>query len=113
VGTDPNVRIVGGVVKLPYRHAFEPALAVSGTVAVVALALLTDKAKLAAAIQFLALEIYLIHTIASAGVRITLHKFAHVSAPAPHLVLGTLAGLYVPIAVVLLTEIGENNVRDC
>jgi uncharacterized membrane protein YcfT len=78
---------------------------VSGTVAVVALALLTDKAKLESAIQFLgrhSLEIYLVHTIASAGVRITLLKFAHLSAPAPHLVLGTLAGLYIPIALLLL-----------
>jgi fucose 4-O-acetylase-like acetyltransferase len=101
------VASLAGLSELPYRHAFQPTFAVSGTVAVVALALLTDKAKLEAAIQFLgrhSLEIYVVHTIASAGVRITLLKFAHVSAPTPHLVLGTLAGLYIPIAVVLLFE---------
>ena len=102
------VSSLAGWTELPYRHAILPAcmFAVSGIIAVVALALLTDKAKLGA-IRFLgrySLEIYLVHTIATAGVRVALIKFAHLSAPAPHLVLGTLAGLYIPIAVALLFE---------
>jgi peptidoglycan/LPS O-acetylase OafA/YrhL len=96
---------LGGLPEFPYPYAFEPIFAVSGTVAVVALALLSGIAKLDTPIQFLgrySLEIYVVHTIASAAVRIALLKIAHVSAPAPHLVLGTLAGLYIPIALVLI-----------
>lgn len=101
------VASLAGLSELPYMYALQPVFAVSGTVAVVALAVLTDKTKLAAAIQFLgrhSLEIYLAHTMASAAVRIALIKFAHVSEPVPHLMLGTLAGLYLPIAMVLLFE---------
>jgi fucose 4-O-acetylase-like acetyltransferase len=103
------VSSLAGWSELPYRRAFLPTsmFAVSGIAAVVALALLADKAKLGAAIQLLgrhSLEIYVVHTIAMAGVRITLVKFAHISAPAPHLVLGMLAGLYIPMAVAVLFE---------
>ena len=66
------VSSLAGWTELPYRHAILPAcmFAVSEIIAVVALALLTDKAKLGA-IRFLgrySLEIYLVHTIATAGV---------------------------------------------
>lgn len=100
-----TVASLAGLSELPHMYALQPVFAVSGTVAVVALAVLTDKTKLSAAIQFLgrhSLEIYLAHTMASAAVRITLIKLAHVSEPVPHLVLGTLAGLYIPIAMVFL-----------
>jgi len=101
------VSSLAGWIELPYRNLFEPALAVSGIAAIVALALLTDKARVGATIQFLgrySLAIYLVHGIASAGVRIMLIKFAHISAAAPHFVLGILAGLYMPILVVLIFE---------
>jgi fucose 4-O-acetylase-like acetyltransferase len=100
-----TVASFAGSSELSYRDAFQPVFGISGTAAVVALAVLTDKAKLDASIQFLgrySLEIYVVHTIASAGTRIALLNFAHVSAPAAHLVLGTLAGLYMPIGLVLL-----------
>ena len=102
-----TVASLAGLPELPYRNVFQPVFAVSGAVAIVALAVLTDKAKLKATIQFLgrySLEIYVVHSMASAGVRIMLLEFAHVSAPTPHLLFGTLAGLYMPIAVVLLFE---------
>jgi fucose 4-O-acetylase-like acetyltransferase len=102
-----TVASFAGSSELPYRAAFQPVFGMSGTAAVVALAVLTNKAKLDAAIQFLgrySLEIYVVHTIASSSARVLLLKFAHVSAPAPHLVLGTLAGLYVPIGMVLLFD---------
>jgi peptidoglycan/LPS O-acetylase OafA/YrhL len=94
---------------LPYRHTFLPTstFAFAGIIAVVAAALLLDKARLGSAIRFLgrhSLEIYLVHTIAMAGVRVALIKFAGISAPAPHLLLGTFAGLYIPIALVLFFE---------
>jgi peptidoglycan/LPS O-acetylase OafA/YrhL len=92
------ISALAGWPELPYQHTFvaRSTFAVSGIIAVLALALLADRAKFGAAIRFLgrhSLEIYSVHTIATAGVRITLVKFAHVSALAPHLVLGTLAGL--------------------
>lgn len=83
----------------------EPCLAVCGTVAIVALSVLVDKAKLDTPIRFLgrySLEIYVAHSIAAAAVRITLQKVAHLTALAPHIVLGTLAGLYIPIILVLI-----------
>jgi fucose 4-O-acetylase-like acetyltransferase len=98
---------LGGVSGLPYRNAFGPFLAVTGISAVVALAVLADTTKLGVGIRLLgrySLEIYVAHTIASAAVRIALLKFAHVTTLAPHLILGTLAGLCLPITLVLIFD---------
>lgn len=115
---------LAGWVEPSYRVLFQPVLAVSGVTAVIALSLLIDKTKVGAAIQFLgrySLEIYVAHTIASAGVRIALLKFGNISDPALHLVLGTVAGLGLPIALALLLEkvgfpfgftLGRRNQRD-
>jgi fucose 4-O-acetylase-like acetyltransferase len=87
---------------LPDLYLLQPTLGVSGIVGVAALAILAERTKLGSAVQFLgrySLEIYLLHTIASAGVRITLNQLGYVSAVAPHLVLGTLMGLSFPIVV--------------
>jgi fucose 4-O-acetylase-like acetyltransferase len=91
----------------PYWGALlsRPAFAISGILAVLALAILIDKTRLAAIFQLLgrySLEVYLVHTIATAGMRVALSKFAHIAAPGPHLILGTLAGLYIPIGLALL-----------
>jgi len=109
VATGLMVSSLAGWSEAPYRHAFLPAatFAVSGIIAILALALLTDKAKFGTSIRLLgrySLEIYLVHTIATAGVLVALIKFAHISAPAPHLVLGTLAGLYIPIGLALIFQ---------
>jgi fucose 4-O-acetylase-like acetyltransferase len=101
------VSSLAGWFEAPYRDAFllKATFAISGITAVLALALLVDQARLAAAFRLLgrySLEIYLVHTIATAGARVALIKFAHISAPAPHLVLGTLAGLYIPIGLALI-----------
>jgi fucose 4-O-acetylase-like acetyltransferase len=45
------------------------------------------------------LAIYVAHTIASAGVRIGLQKVMHVDDPLTHAVLGTIAGLAVPVGL--------------
>ena len=89
------------------RDEFLPIFALSGIAAVVAFSILTDKAAFGTAFQFLgrySLEIYLVHTIASAAVRIALIKFAGITAFWPHLILGTLARIYIPIIVALLFE---------
>jgi uncharacterized membrane protein YcfT len=49
------------------------------------------------------LQIYVAHSIASAAVRIALHR-AGVDAPAIQLSLGTAAGILAPLALVRLTE---------
>jgi fucose 4-O-acetylase-like acetyltransferase len=109
VATGLAVSSLAGWRQAPYRDAFLPTatFAISGIIAILALALLIDKARLGAAFRLLgrySLEIYLVHTIATAGVRVALDKVAHISAPAPHLVLGTLAGLYIPIGLALIFQ---------
>lgn len=52
----------------------------------------------------LSLEIFVAHTIASAGTRIALQKILHVQDPATHLILGILAGLIFPITLGLACE---------
>jgi fucose 4-O-acetylase-like acetyltransferase len=98
------VSSLGGMFEVQEWQKSEPPLAISGIIAIVALAVLADKTN-DAAIRFLgrySLEIYVVHTIASAAVRIALQKVAHISAPAPHIILGTLAGLYIPIGLALI-----------
>jgi hypothetical protein len=101
------VSSLAGYCEGPDRAVFLPTItfAISGIIGVLALALLMDKARFGTAFQCLgrySLEIYVIYTIATAGVRVALNKFAHISAPAPHLVLDMLAGLYSPIGLALL-----------
>ena len=97
------IAALGGVSDLPYRDALAPLLAFAGTSAVVATAALLDGTRLGPALRLLgkySLEIYVAHTIASAGIRIALLKFANIAAPMPQIALGTLAGLYLPILLV-------------
>jgi fucose 4-O-acetylase-like acetyltransferase len=96
---------LGGVSGRPNWYALDFVLAMSGIIGTVALAVLAGRAKLDAPIRFLgyySLQIYVAHTIASAGVRIALQKVVGISALTPHIVLGTLAGLYLPIVLVLV-----------
>lgn len=93
----------GGISGLPYHDPIAPFLALAGASAIIALAMLFDRTKVGNHLQFLgrhSLEIYVAHTIASAAVRIALHKFVHVAAIPTHIVLGTLAGVYFPILLV-------------
>jgi fucose 4-O-acetylase-like acetyltransferase len=50
------------------------------------------------------LAIYVAHTIASAGVRIGLQKVMQVDEPLTHAVLGTIAGLVVPVGLYRATQ---------
>lgn len=50
------------------------------------------------------LQIFVAHTLASAGVRIVLQRGAHVSSPVVHLIGGTLAGITFPLLLALLCE---------
>jgi hypothetical protein len=48
------------------------------------------------------LEIYVAHTIASAGLRIVLQRGLKVDDPAAHIVIGTLGGIVLPLALLWL-----------
>jgi fucose 4-O-acetylase-like acetyltransferase len=78
-----------------------PVLAIGGTIGAVALALLLDRMRLASVVSFLgrySLEIFVLHTIASAAVRISLSLVA-VRSPVLHFLAGSAAGILVPIAM--------------
>ncbi len=80
--------------------------AFSGIVATMALAALLERLDWFGFVNLwgrLSLEIYLAHTIASAGIRIVLAHFIGVIDPAIHLIAGTLVGLYFPILLVTLS----------
>lgn len=79
-----------------------PAIALIGVSASIALAMLMERWDTVRFFELwglLSLQIYVAHTIASAFVRIGLQKLLGVSEPVTHLVLGTVIGLYAPIAL--------------
>lgn len=88
-----------------YTLAF-PLIALCGIAATIALAFVCQKFSSTA---FLAkwgkvtLQIYLVHTIASAVTRLVLQKIG-LNDPTIHLILGTIAGLYVPIYLVKYSQ---------
>jgi hypothetical protein len=97
----------GGWVELSSLPLLRFTLAIGGIVAVLALALIVDKATFGIIIRFLgshSLEIYVMHTMASAGVRLALIQFFHINSPALHFVLGTFSGLCFPILIAMLLE---------
>ena len=79
-----------------------PIVAIVGIAASIASAILLDRFD---RIDFvkqwgsLSLEIYVTHTIASASLRIFLHYFFGFTEPITHLILGTVIGIYAPIAL--------------
>ena len=78
------------------------AAAACGVVASAALAVLLERTRAASAVGALgsySLEIYAAHTIASAGIRIALRQLLHIGDPATHVVLGTVGGLVLPLAL--------------
>lgn len=80
--------------------ALVPFLAFSGLFASIALAILLNRYKMLPFLQNwgkLSLQIYVAHTIASAGIRIFLLKFLNISDVFLHLIIGTLFGIYIPI----------------
>jgi len=115
VGWLLSVVLAGGVISsLAYFlsgfdnwNIFRIALAVSGISAIAALSALIDNSKVGTAINFLgrySLEIFVVHTIASATVRIVLQKIVHITGAMPHLLLGICAGLFLPVALALLFD---------
>jgi uncharacterized membrane protein YcfT len=78
------------------------AVTLSGIAASVALAVLCDRTAVSGAVRVMgiySLEIYVVHTIASAGIRIALQKALKVEGPAIHVALGTIGGIVLPLAL--------------
>jgi len=93
-----------------HAHSLDFISAASGTAAVVALAVLVNRAKMDSAIRFLgrySLEIYVAHTMASAAIRIIFQQVWHLTVPAIYILVGTAVGLYGPaFAAIALERIG-------
>ncbi len=81
------------------------AVALSGIAAALALAVLLSRLPGTDVLRRLgvdSLEIYVAHTIASAGLRIALQKGLHTDNPTLHLIVGTVGGVLLPV---LLAEL--------
>lgn len=82
-----------------------PAVAVSGIAASLAIAVLLSRIDTLHCIRVLgiySLEIYVAHTIASAGARIVFQKFLHINDSTIHIVLGCTVGLIAPMILASL-----------
>lgn len=77
-------------------------LAVLSIVAIVAVSLQLEKTGPVALARIgnASMSIYLMHVLAGSGVRIVLHKFLGVDSAAVHLVLGTIAGVALPLLAI-------------
>jgi fucose 4-O-acetylase-like acetyltransferase len=91
-----------GRILLPQSGLY-PVFATLGICGACATAVLISRSTFAPAFQYLghhSLEIFVVHTMASAGTRILLVAL-HVSSPFIHLVAGIVAGLLAPIALAI------------
>ena len=95
-------------VNLDPRYAMlSVAFTVGGISATIASSLLMRELQLGRWLQHLgrySLEIYLVHTVAAAGVRVVLLKVAHTNAVAPHFILGSIVGVFVPLLLARTLE---------
>ena len=85
----------------------KPVVACCGIAASVALAILLSRIggwEFVRVLGFYSLEIYVAHTIASAGIRILLQKALRLDGPALHIVVGTLGGIVLPLILVRLCQ---------
>ncbi len=84
-----------------------PLIAMIGISATIALAILLEQSKLANFVKvwgLLSLQIYVVHTIVTSGTRIVIQKIFGFTEPSVHIFLGTIMGIYVPIAICWFCE---------
>ncbi len=87
-----------------------PLIAMIGVSATIALSILLDQFKFAKFVKLwgvLSLQIYVVHTICTSGTRILLQKFFGFTEPSIHIILGTMVGIYAPIALNWLCKQGN------
>ena len=79
----------------------------AGTLATLSLSIVLTRRGRGAHLAMLgqaSLAIYCVHTIASAGIRIALQKVLRTDNAAIHFLMGTLAGLYLPLGLIWLSR---------
>lgn len=79
-----------------------PLIAMIGVSATIALAILLERFKFASFVKLwgvLSLQIYVTHTIITSGMRIIIQNIFGTIEPFTHIFLGTIVGIYVPIAI--------------
>lgn len=93
---------------LTQEKLVSPIIAIFGISATITLAIILERfenrSKFLEEWGKLSLQIYVAHTLASAGVRILLQKLFGFSEPLIHLVLGTAIGIYGPIALNMICQ---------
>ena len=88
--------------KLVENQSLVPLIAIIGISAVIALAILLERFKFGNFVKLwglLSLQIYVVHTIVASLMRIVLQKLFGTTEPFIYIFLGTIAGIYVPIAI--------------
>jgi fucose 4-O-acetylase-like acetyltransferase len=89
------------VSNVPIVHTI---LALFGIIATISLAMALDLSPIWSFVSILgvySLEIYVAHTIFASGTRIAMQKAFHYSGPLLHLVVGTVAGICIPILLAI------------
>ncbi len=98
------VALFATLTTFPGRDLVVPIVALIGIAATIALAAATSATSVGTLMQYLgrhSLEIYVAHTIASAGARIMLAKEFNIYDPTVHIALGIFAGVLGPLGLVL------------
>ncbi|MGB3511491.1 MAG: acyltransferase [Microcoleaceae cyanobacterium] len=99
--------VLGVKLNLTEEKLLSPIVAILGISSTVVLAIILkrfDRAKFIEEWGKLSLQIYVVHTLASAGVRILLQQLFGFTEPLIHLLLGTAIGIYAPIALNMICK---------
>jgi len=92
------------------KSALNLALAIAGIALICSAAVLLTQWKQQwltsslAMLGYCSMPIYLMHILTGSGVRIVLSKLFHIQSAAPHLIIGSLAGLLIPVVVYQLSK---------
>lgn len=106
---------IGGFVVIALVVAFNlvevkvivPAIALVGIAASISIAKYLEEVKLAEFLKnwgLLSLQIYVVHTIASAIMRVILQRIFNLSDPAIHILAGTTIGIYGPVILYMICQ---------
>lgn len=95
---------------LAENQLFVPLIAMIGVSATIALSILLEQFKFANFIKLwglLSLQIYVAHTLCTSGTRVLLQNLFNFTNPFIHITLGTILGIYAPIALNWLCQQGK------
>jgi len=91
------------------KSALNLALAIAGITLVCSAAMLLARwnqgwVTWLAILGYCSMPVYLMHILTGSGIRIVLSKLLQIHSAAPHLIIGSLAGLLIPVAVFQLSK---------